>query len=118
MEFVYDLVLVLHFFGLASLLGGIMVQLSARGGRVVNMAILHGALTQLVTGVAMVGMASAIDSLDKDLDNAKVGVKLVVVLIVTVLAFLNRKRTVIADGLFFALFGLSAANVVIAVFWN
>ncbi|WP_116947533.1 hypothetical protein [Jiangella endophytica] len=118
MEFVYDLVLVLHFFGLASLLGGIMVQLSARGGRVVNMAMLHGALTQLVTGVAMVGMAEGIDSLDKHIDNAKIGVKLVIVLIITALCFANRKRTAIADGLFFALFGLTAANVVIAVFWT
>ena len=47
MGFVYDLLLVLHFIGLASLLGGLMVQLSARGGRVVNPAMLHGALTQL-----------------------------------------------------------------------
>ncbi|MBB5788240.1 hypothetical protein [Jiangella mangrovi] len=118
MEFVYDLVLVLHFFGLASLLGGIMVQLSARGGRVVNLAMLHGALTQLVTGVALVGMGEAVDSLGKDVNQAKIGVKLVVVLIVTALCFAYRKRTSIADGVFFALFGLSAANVVIAVFWT
>ena len=118
MEFVYDLVLVLHFFGLASLLGGIMVQLSARGGRVVNLAMLHGALTQLVTGLALVGMGEAIDSLGKDVNQPKIGVKLLVVLVVTALCFANRKRTTIADGLFFALFGLSAANIVIAVFWN
>lgn len=118
MEFVYDLVLVLHFLGLASLLGGIMVQLSARGSRVVNPAMQHGALTQLVTGVAMVGMGEAIDSLDKDVDQAKIGVKLLVVLVVTALLIVYRKRTTIGDGLFFALFGLSAANVVIAVFWN
>lgn len=118
MEFVYDLVLVLHFFGLASLLGGIMVQLSARGGRVINLAMLHGALTQLVTGLALVGMGEAIDSLSKDVNQPKIGVKLVVVLVVTALCIANRKRTTIADGLFFALFGLSAANVVIAVFWS
>lgn len=118
MGFVYDLLLVLHFIGLASLLGGLMVQLSARGGRVVNPAMLHGALTQLVTGVAMVGMASGIDSLDKDVDNAKIGVKLVVVLVITALCQVNRKRAAIADGLFFALFGLTLANVVIAVFWS
>ena len=77
MEFVYNLVLVLHFIGVASLLGGAMVQLSA-----------------------------------------KLGVKMVVVLVVTVLCWMNRRKATIPDGLFFAVFGLSFANVVIAVFWS
>lgn len=118
MELVYDLVLVLHFFGLASLLGGLLVQMSARDGRVVNMAMLHGALTQVVTGLAMVGMAEAISSLDKDIDHAKIGVKLLVALVITVLCWINRRRPSIADGMFFALLGLTTVNVVIAVFWH
>lgn len=118
MEFVYDLVVVLHFLGLASLIGGAMVQLSARTGRTVNLAMLHGALTQLVTGLALVGLAEAVDSLDQDVNHVKIGVKLVVVLVVTALCWVYRRRDVVPDALFFAIFGLSAANVVIAVMWQ
>ena len=118
MDLVYDVVLVLHFFGLASLLGGCLVQLSIRDGRMVNMAMVHGALTQVVTGLILVGLASGVDSLDKDIDNAKIGVKLLVALAVTVLCWVNRRRPTVPDGLFFLVFGLTAANVVIAVLWT
>jgi hypothetical protein len=49
MGLVYDLVVVLHFLGLASLLGGAITQLRVREGRTIHPAMLHGVLTQLVT---------------------------------------------------------------------
>lgn len=118
MGFVYDLVVVLHFLGLASLLGGALVQLSVRTGRRVNTAMVHGALTQLVTGLILVGLAEMADSLDKDVNHAKIGVKLAVVLIVVVLTWANRRRETVRDPLFFSIFALSLANVVIAVMWR
>lgn len=118
MEFVYDLVLVLHFLGLASLLGGALVQLSARDGRVVNAAMLHGALTQLVSGGALVAMGDAVDSLGIDVNHPKIGTKLVVALVVAVLCWVNRRKATVADGVFFGIFALAVANVVIAVFWG
>ncbi len=118
MEFVYDVVVVLHFIGLASLFGGALVQMSASTGRKINMAMLHGVLTQLVTGVALVGMGEAIDSLGVDVNHAKIGTKLAIALVIGVLCWVNRKRPTVADGLYFTVFGLTAANVVIAVFWG
>ena len=118
MELVYDLVLVLHFLGLASLLGGALVQVSGRDGRAVNAAMLHGALTQLVTGLALVAMGDAVDSLGIDVNHPKIGVKLAVTLAVAVLCWVNRRKVTVADGLFFAVFGLAVTNVVIAVFWS
>jgi hypothetical protein len=117
MEIVYDLVLVLHFLGLASLIGGWLVQMRARGGRLVNPAMVHGALTQVLTGLLLVGLAEAVDSLDKDVDNAKIGVKLVVALVVLVLAWVNRRKGTVPDGLYFIIGGLAVLNVVVAVFW-
>jgi hypothetical protein len=117
MDIVYKLTLVLHFLGLGSLLGGWLTQTGARE-RVVNPAILHGVFTMLVTGVIMVGLAEAVDSLDKDLDNAKIGVKLLVAVTIAVLAVINRKRTAIPDGLYFLIGGLAVTNVVVAVFWT
>ena len=57
--------------------------------RVVNSAMVHGILTQLVTGVLLVGIAEADDA---DVDHAKIGVKLAVAVVVAVLVFANRKR--------------------------
>ncbi|WP_166355401.1 hypothetical protein [Phytoactinopolyspora limicola] len=118
MQFLYNVLVVFHFIGLASLLGGCMVQMTtSKGERVVNAAILHGVMTQLVTGVLLVGMQEMADSLNIDPDHAKVGVKLAVAAAIAVLAFANRRRTTITDGVYGLLFALSLGNVLVAVFW-
>lgn len=115
MEFLYNLIVVLHFVGLASLLGGFIVQMSS-AEKGVNPAMLHGALTQLVTGVLMVGLAES-GAVDEDLDMAKISVKLLVVLVITVLAFVGRKKPLPQKGLWATIGALTLLNVVIAVFW-
>ena len=113
MDFAYNLILILHFIGLASLVGGFLVQMrSADKG--VNPAMWHGALTQLVTGVLLVGLA---EMQDEDVDHTKIAVKLTIALVVTVLAFLGRKKPLPQTGLWGAIGALSIANVVIAVLW-
>lgn len=115
MPVVYDILVVLHFVGLASLLGGFLVQIGAPS-KVVNPAMLHGALTQLVTGLAMVGLAETLLADDEDLDTTKVGVKLGILLVITGLAFANRRKTSVSTGVWAAIGGLTLANIVIAVF--
>jgi hypothetical protein len=115
-EIVYDLLVVLHFIGLASLIGGWLVQLRAPQRRVLP-AMVHGALTQLVTGVALVGLGESVPALDEAFDYAKIGTKLVIVLVVTVLVWVNRRKEAIPTGLFLLIGGLSIANVAIAVLW-
>ncbi len=119
MDFLFNVLVVLHFVGLASLLGGVIVQMkSAEKG--VNAAMLHGALTQLVTGVLMVGMiesGSMGDAAEDNLIMAKIGVKLIIVLVITVLAFVGRRRTPPQVPLWATIGVLTLANVVIAVFW-
>lgn len=83
--------------------------------RVVNAAMLHGILTQLVTGILLVGV---LEGMDEHVDNAKVGVKLLVAVVIAVLVFVNRNKRSITDGLYFALMGLTALNIGIAVFWR
>jgi hypothetical protein len=113
MEIVYNLILILHFIGLASVVGGFLVQMrSADKG--VNPAMLHGALTQLVTGVILVGLA---EMQDEDVDHAKIGVKLAITVIVTILAFVGRKKPLPQTGLWGAIGALAIANIFIAVLW-
>jgi len=114
MEILREVLVFLHFIGLGALFGGLFVQIKA-DGRVVNNAVIHGVLTQLVTGILLVGVN---EGLDREVDNVKIGVKLLVALVIAILAFANRRKTVIPTGLFFALTGLTVLNIGIAVFWR
>lgn len=120
MDFVYNLILILHFIGLASVVGGFLVQMrSAEKG--VNPAMLHGALTQLVTGLLLVGLpemgvATPYDGWE-EWNHVKIGVKLLLTIVITVLAFVGRKKPLPQTGLWGAIGALSIANIFIAVLW-
>jgi hypothetical protein len=117
LEFVRLLLLFFHFVGLAVLIGGFLAQLpEARAGRCKpSTAMLHGALTQLVTGVALVGVLQG--ALDEEVDNAKIAVKLAVVLVALTLILLGRRRPV-ATPVFMTIGALAVLNVGVAVFWT
>jgi Flp pilus assembly protein protease CpaA len=116
MAFIYDVLVVLHFLGLASLIGGFLVQIKTTP-RVINNAMLHGALTQLVTGVLLVGLRYSDSAQWAKPDNAKISVKLVVLLIILGLILANRKKDQITNAVWGLIGGLSILNVVVAVFW-
>lgn len=114
MEFLHPLLVILHFVGLASLLGGVMVQLKAvaKGKGTVNAAMMHGALTQLVTGLALVGLAEAGDG---DVNHMKIGIKLAILIVITVLVFVYRKRASVASWVVWLIGALTLTNIIIAV---
>ena len=116
MEVVYNLIVILHFIGLASLVGGFIVQIS-KSEKGVNAAMFHGALSQLVTGLILVGMVEG-GAVDNELNTTKISVKLVIVLVVTVLAVTGRKKAPPQTALWGAIGALSIANIFIAVLWS
>lgn len=116
MQFVFNVLVFLHFVGLALLLGAFLVQIR-NPEKTVNRWMFDGALTQLITGVLMVGLAES-KVVDEELNMTKIGIKLVVVLIITVLAFIGRKKTPPQVGLWAAVGALTLLNVAIAVFWG
>jgi hypothetical protein len=116
-EIVRNIALVLHFIGLASIIGSFLVQAKAPTKRV-DPAMLHGALTQLVTGLVLVGLVEAnADGADLGSFHAKIAVKTVVLLVIGFLAFRKRAAQSISIGEWGAIGGLTVLNVVIAVFW-
>lgn len=116
MEILEKVLLVLHFVGLASILGGVLVQAKLlRSGARLLPAIMHGAWLQLLTGLALVGVISATDN---DLDNTKIAVKLTVLLVIVVLAFINRTKATPASWVVPVIGLLTLSNIVIAVFWQ
>lgn len=115
-EFVHPTLMVLHFVGLASLLGGVLVQIKdtiAGKGRIVA-AMFHGALLQLVTGVLLVGVNQMGDG---DVNNTKIAVKLGVLIVITVLVLVYRKKATVASWVIWTIGTLTLANIVIAVLW-
>jgi len=119
MEFLFHLIVVLHFVGLALLLGAFLVQIKDPN-KTVTRWMWDGALTQLLTGLIMVGMISSgvLGDEEKDeLNHVKIGVKLAIVIVIAVLAFIGKKKPAPQVGLWATIGLLTLANVVIAVFW-
>lgn len=117
MEFLRLVLIFLHFLGLAGLIGGFLVQVfapsvAARAGTMM----LHSGFTQLVTGVALVGLYEG--PLDRPVDHAKIGTKLAVALAAVICVFLARRRKDGGAGLFRAAGLLAVVNVGVAVFWT
>ncbi|MRX43921.1 hypothetical protein [Agromyces kandeliae] len=117
MEILKNVILAVHVIGVASLLGGVLVQLGAQrsGTARIIPAIVHGAWTMLATGVILVGLQYP---LGREPDNLKITVKLVILVAILVIALVNRKRETLARWVLPTLAVLSITNVVIATVWR
>ena len=117
MSYLYEAIVVLHFLGLASLIGGFLVQMSTKP-RGINNAMFHGALTQLVTGLILVGMRESKILEDEDpLNMTKISIKLGIALIVFVVTLLGRRKPEGEQQTYLAVAGgLAIINVIVAVF--
>jgi hypothetical protein len=120
--FLLNATVVLHFVGLASLLGGFLVQMKALkpGTAKIIPAMIHGAWTMLVTGLLLVGLHEWTSSLDPaagEIDNIKIAVKSIVLTVVLVLVMQNRKKDSVKSSTLGLIGGLTLLNVILAVFW-
>ncbi len=113
METLRHVLLVVHLLGWAALFGGMVVQLREPEKKV-NAAMRDGIGTAFVLGLLLVGV---LESGDDDVNHAKIGVKLVIGLVVLGLVMANVRKPRITDGLFYAILGLTVANVCVAVLW-
>ena len=114
MQLAHQILLLLHLIGFAALLGGVLVQLRSKEPEV-NAAMLHGSLTLLITGIALV----ALEEIGPDpVNHLKIAIKLVVAAIVVLLVVKNRKFASIPRGLWGLIGGLTIANAAVAVLWQ
>ena len=119
METLYDLVVVLHLVSWAIVVGGWLTHMRTR---VVVPGMFHGAASALLTGLVLVGLWEGADARAGEPDHVKIGVKLLIALVVTVLAFIGQKQgkkpgAHPSAGLFHAVGALALVNVFIAVLW-
>lgn len=116
METVRLLVLCLHFLGLAALVGVFLGQLRQRSGFNTKL-LMTGAIAQVVTGFALVGLREAADL---PVNNIKIGVKLLVAVIAAVAAIvchLRQRKDAKAMPFFHTAGGLGVVNILVAVLW-
>lgn len=116
MTIVFGILLVLHLLGWALVLGGTVTHL--RTPRIAP-GVLHGVLTALVTGIAMVGLLSSGAVGDDEPNNLKFAVKLFVAAVVTGLVIFGTNRPErVTRPLVGLIAGLVVVNVSIAVLWS
>ncbi|CAM5270263.1 Integral membrane protein OS=Streptomyces tendae OX=1932 GN=GUR47_16780 PE=4 SV=1 [Streptomyces tendae] len=117
MDVLIHLFVGLHIIGIAALLGGFLTQMKAmgRGAARFTPAMLHGALTMLVTGAVLVGLNQA---QDYSVDNVKIGVKLAVLIVILGLVYVKRDEEKVEKPLFALVGALTLVNVFIAVLWT
>lgn len=113
---------ILHFIGLASLLGGFLVQMKAlRAGtaRVIP-AMIHGAWTAFITGLGLVAIYQwrvAENLTSFEIDHTKIAVKSIIATLIVVLVMLYRKKDPVRSSVVGGIGGLTLLNVILAVAW-
>ena len=116
MELVRNILLLLHLAGMA----GILISL-VKTRTTIASGLVHSALTATVAGIGLVGIRYPLHNSDPMKwplpDNAKIGMKLTFVLIILLLAFLNRKKETLSSNVWSWIAALTIGNIIIAVVW-
>ncbi|MGW1377584.1 hypothetical protein ACWD6P_25395 [Streptomyces sp. NPDC002446] len=117
MDVVINVFVGLHIIGIASLLGGFLTQMKAMSAGTARFvpAMLHGALTMLVTGIVLVGLNQAQDD---PVNNIKIGIKMALLVVILALVYVKRDDETVDKPLFGAVGALTVANIFIAVLWT
>jgi hypothetical protein len=114
MQLAYQILVLVHLIGFAALFGGFLVQLRSQEPEV-NAAMLHGSLTLLITGVALVILAE----IGPDpVNHVKIAIKLIITAVIVLLVIKNRKFASIPRGLWGLIGGLTIVNAAVAVVWQ
>ncbi len=115
MELANNILLILHFVGLASLLSGFFYQLKDWGkGMKVNAGILHGAWLQLITGMGMVGLIQAMHGTEQ-VNNLVMAVKTVILTVIFFVAYSFNKKENTPTWVVPSIAGLTVVNIALAV---
>jgi uncharacterized BrkB/YihY/UPF0761 family membrane protein len=113
MDIVYTLLVVLHFVGIVAIGFGFLKELAKKTFGV-NVAMLHGASAQLLTGILLVGLHES-GSLDSDyvVDHTKIAIKLIIAIAIIAMYSIGKRKS--EQKLYWALIGaLTVTNIVIA----
>lgn len=113
MEILYSALVVLHVVGIVAIGYGFFKELAKKTFGV-NVAMLHGASTQLLTGVLMVGLHESGIVEDEDaLNMSKIALKLIIAVAIIAMYSIGKRKS--EQKFYWALIGaLTLTNIVIA----
>jgi uncharacterized membrane protein YadS len=112
MKTVFLIAYIVHMLAIAGILGLLLHQWN-KSPRKLSPGVLHSAATALIAGLVLVGSYSTAKP-DETLDHTKVGIKLLIVLAILVISYLNVKKPELKKNIWLALIGLTLINVAIA----
>ena len=115
MDALQTTLLILHILGLAAILGGSLEQWRT-SGKLTTPVTLWGARAQLLTGLALAALVFEADD-GADVNQMKIGVKLLIALAVVAVAEMNAKKVTIPNSARLIV-ALTAVNVIVAVAWT
>jgi uncharacterized membrane protein len=115
-ELARNILLGLHLLGAAGILISLLLS-----RKKLSPGITHSALLSLITGLALVGLRYPLVEADpmkwEEVDNTKISVKLLIVVVILVLGYKNKKKEHISLIVWGTLAALAIGNILIAVFW-
>ena len=112
MKTVFLIAYIAHMLAIAGILGLLLSQWK-KSPRKLSAGVMHSAATALLAGLVMVGTYSSAKP-DETLDHTKVGIKLLVVLAILVISYMNAKKSELKKNIWLTLIGLTVLNILIA----
>ena len=116
MKALFTVAYIVHMLAIAGILGILLSQVK-KSPRKLSPGILHSAATALIAGIVMVGTYSSAKP-DEVLNHTKVGIKLIIVLVILALSYINVKKDELKKNIWIALLGLTVTNILIATLWH
>lgn len=119
LAWVNDIALLVHILSVVGIMVLLLLQVK-KSPRSIHPGVLHSALAALVAGLVMVGVRTPLHNQNADkwplLNNAWVGTKFLILLVILVLVYRNFKKPAVKNSVWATLVALTSANILIAIF--
>lgn len=119
LAWVNDIALLVHILSVIGIMVLLLMQVK-KSPRRIHPGVFHSALTALVAGIVMVGIRTPLHDQNPEkwplINNAWVGAKFVILLVILVLVYRNFKKPAVKNSIWTALIALTSANILIAIF--
>jgi hypothetical protein len=112
MSAINTVVYLIHILSVIGILTLLLLQWKKKP-RTLNPGVLHAALTALLAGIVLVGLHDSVKP-DEELNHAKVGIKLLVLIIILALGYKNVKKPELAKSIWLTMIGLTVFNIFVA----
>ncbi len=114
MELARNILLGLHLLGTIGILVSLLLS-----RKKLSPGITHSALLSLLTGIALVGLRYPLVDADpmkwEEIDNTKISIKLLIVFVILMLGYKNKKKEVVSKLVVGSVAALALVNIVVAI---